>query len=357
MNTKTFSFAAQKNRWGLTVFSTILFIILGPFMSIMAFIPRMMTALPLALIILLGYVGPVSFIMCTGICIAYAALVFGVWGAVGTAVFLIPPVICTAFTCERNMPFWKAGTIIGAATLVCEYLVLAIISMVAGQDAISAIMQMFVDFFNENSALTTALVDGFIQSGLLTAPDTLISAAQLSEPDRIAILQNLIQNMDRLLRLEVPMQIATGAVSVALLGQFMMRKSMRAKGENPDCPPVRLWSIPSGFGRIMAITVAALYLVTLVSRGTSAMFYVVSGVFEQFLALQGIAAVCYLLHENGKSRGWQIAVFIVGYFVLNMVAVVLGVVDQAFDFTHRREKIKELEEKKKRDAYDPRAGR
>ena len=356
MEKRQFRFASQKNRWGFTILSIILCIILGPFASALALIPRMMTALPLMLIILLGYVGIVSTVVCTAILTAYASMLFGIWGTLGALIFLLPPLIVSAVTSERNVAFWKASAVSGLVMLLCEYIVLAIISMVAGQDAVSATMQLFVDFFNENKQLTNVLVDGLMQSGLLTSSSAISSISLMTDAERISILQSLIQGMDQVLRLEVPMQIATGAVSVGLLGQFMIRKSMLRKGEKVDCPAFRTWCIPKGFGRIMAATVLALYLISMIGNRNNAMFYVVSGVFEQFLALQGIAAICYMLHKNGKTRGWQIASFIIGYFFLNMVVVIVGIIDQAFDFTHRREEIQKIEEQQKRDAYNPRAG-
>ena len=74
---------------------------------------------------------------------------------------------------------------------------------------------------------------------------------------------------------------------------------------------------------------------------TNSMFYVFSGVFEQIFALQGIAAVCYFLHEKGKGRALQALAFVVGYFLISPAALILGLADQAFDFTHRRAKIEE----------------
>ena len=79
------------------------------------------------------------------------------------------------------------------------------------------------------------------------------------------------------------------------------------------------------------------------------MFYVFSGVFDQIFALQGIAALCYMLDEHGKSPRWQRLVFVVGYLFLNSLAVMIGVLDQAADFAHRREKLDEEE-----NPFDPR---
>ena len=81
------------------------------------------------------------------------------------------------------------------------------------------------------------------------------------------------------------------------------------------------------------------------------MFYVFNGVFDQIFALQGVAALCYMLDERGKSITWQWLVFAAGYFFLNSMAVVVGIFDQSMDFAHRREKLNEQE-----NPFDPRRG-
>ena len=81
------------------------------------------------------------------------------------------------------------------------------------------------------------------------------------------------------------------------------------------------------------------------------MFYVFSGVFDRVFALQGIAAVCYLLEERKKSPWLKRIVFIAGYFFFGTVAMTVGIFDQAIDFAHRREKLDKLE-----NPFDPRHG-
>ncbi len=94
------------------------------------------------------------------------------------------------------------------------------------------------------------------------------------------------------------------------------------------------------------------------------MFYVFSGVFEQIFALQGIAAICYVLHEKGKGRGAQrtgvcrllysrrpaAILFGSAGMILGMAVLMIGLADQTFDFTHRRAKMEE----NKPNPFDPR---
>ena len=353
METNHFSFFKQPNRWGLTILSAVLCLMLTPFFSAIMFIPRMPTFMPLALMMLLAFVGPISTVVCASIITGFFTFLLGPWGMLGALLFLLPVLIATAITCERNLNFWQSSILSSLIMLASEYTILAMVTMITKTDAISAIMNAFVSFFNQNSSLLDQLIDTMLQTGMIGTQSA--SPALLTSQDRLAIMQNMIQLMDAFLRREVPMQIATGAVSAGLLGQYLMRKGMSRKGEKISYPPLRTWAIPDGWGRIMLATVAVLYLLTLISNGTSAMFYVVTGVFEQVLALQGIACLCYVGHKRGHGRTWQVLIFFLGYFLLNVIVVVVGIVDQTFDFTHRRTEIKEWEEKMKRDAYDPRS--
>lgn len=75
-----------------------------------------------------------------------------------------------------------------------------------------------------------------------------------------------------------------------------------------------------------------------------------SGVFEQIFALQGIAAVCYYLHGKGRGRVAQGVVFVLGYFLVQPAALLIGIADQTFDVVHRREKMEE----ERPNPFDPR---
>ena len=59
----------QKNRWGLTVFSVVLSLLLAPYVSVGLFMPQV---LPILLLAMLGFVGPASVVVCgsvlVGVC-------------------------------------------------------------------------------------------------------------------------------------------------------------------------------------------------------------------------------------------------------------------------------------------------
>jgi hypothetical protein len=58
-----------------------------------------------------------------------------------------------------------------------------------------------------------------------------------------------------------------------------------------------------------------------------------------------------LLEKKGKSRRLRRFVFLIGYFLLTTPAMILGIADQASDFTHRREELEKTE-----NPFDPRRG-
>ena len=136
--------------------------------------------------------------------------------------------------------------------------------------------------------------------------------------------------------------VPTATVAAGVLGQVALRKGVLSRGDKVDYPPLRTWTVPKGWGRVLGATLAALYVLTLIVPSfTSSMFYVFTGVFEQIFALQGIAAVCYYLNEKGKGRVAQGIVFALGYFAIRPAAILIGIADQTFDVVHRREKMEE----------------
>ena len=82
-----------------------------------------------------------------------------------------------------------------------------------------------------------------------------------------------------------------------------------------------------------------LALIVLVGGSALSRYYVFGGVFERAYALQGVAAVCYILDQRGKGRGWKLLVFALGMTLLSSAAIVVGIADQAMDITKRREAL------------------
>jgi len=346
----------QKNRRGLTVLSIVLCAVLSPALGVMLFVPQALSAVPLVIMALLAFVGPLSACVCSALLVAFAFMLFGLFGGVAAALVFVPVVVVSVVTAERAHPFWQAVAA-GCVTMFASlFAAVALLSMLAGSDVVSALTGLISQGLDASGSMGDLLLSMMAQSGALKLPaDVQIGANGIPvlEPSvRDELISSIILTMDSVMRLEIPMQMATASVASGLLGQALLRKGLLRRGTQIEYPPLRTWHVPRGWGRILGGTLVLLYLLAqMVPQSMNTMFYVFSGVFDQVFSLQGIAMVCYMLHEKGKGPAWKYAVFVLGYFVLGTATVVLGLADQTMDFAHRRETIDKMD-----NPFDPRRG-
>jgi len=348
------SLLRQKSNKKLTVIAIAACLLLSPALGLALFFPQVATLIPVLLLALLGYAGMPAAAACTGIFVAMSAVYYGVWGGIGTALLLVPVMIVSALALERDQPFWQSVAANSVAMFASMGAVVAILSMLAGSDVVSAIIDVIRQTLNSSSVFGDTLLSVLMQMGALSLPEgvQMGEAFVLTEEMRSELITKLVFTVDSVLRLELPMQMATGAVSAGLLGQAVLRKGLIKRGINVEYPRLHTWRVPKGWGRILGGTLAVLYLLAmLVPQSMNTMFYVFSGVFDRVFSLQGIAAICYLLEDKKKPAWLKKIVFVIGYFFLGSIAMTVGIFDQAMDFAHRREKLDELE-----NPFDPRHG-
>lgn len=339
------SLFAQKNRWGLTALSIAACVLLAPALSMALFLPQALAVTPLLLMAMLAYAGPVSAAVCSLIFVMLGSALFGLYGGVAVALLLAPVVLVSAVLIEREQPFWVAVAGGGVAMFASTFVVVAMLTVLAGSDVVTAL----TGYMNQALSVTGGVGDMMLglMSGILDQQGGFGAPATREE-----LVSSVVMIADSALRLEIPMQMVTAAVACGLLGQAILRKGLLRRGIKVEYPPLRTWRVPKGWGRILGGTLAALYLLAqLVPSSMTTMFYVFSGVFNQVFSLQGIASLCYLVHKRGKSARWQALIFAAGYFLVGTVAVMIGISDQAMDFTHRREELDKLENR-----FDPRRG-
>ncbi|MBQ7886423.1 MAG: DUF2232 domain-containing protein [Clostridia bacterium] len=352
MNNQKVTVFHQKNRWGLTVASVAACLLLSPAFGVGVLLPQVLSAVPIVLLAMLGYAGPVSAAVCSVILVSLTTTMFGVWGGVSAILLFVPTVIVSAVMLEREQPFWQCVAAGGVTMFASMGAVVALLSALAGSDVVSALAALLEEMLAASGAMGDTMLSLFMQMGLIAVPEgmELGTMTALDPQMKSELLNSLVIMMDTVLRLELPMQMATGAVAAGLLGQSVLRKGLLHRGVKVEYPALKTWRVPKGWGRILGGTLAVLYLLSvLVPRSMTTMFYVFNGVFDQIFSLQGIAAICYMLDEKGKSPRWQRLVFIVGYFLLGQAAVMVGILDQAVDFAHRRETLDEQE-----NPFDPR---
>lgn len=355
MENQKVSLFRQKNRWGATVLSIVLCVVLLiPAMTAAVMSPQILMFIPVLVLALLGFVGPVSAVFCSALCVALGFLLLDVLGGLCAALFLVPAVIASAVTVERRMPFTMSVGVCGGTMFVSMAVIMAILSAAAGTDIVSAISGLLRQSFEMLGDMADPVLAAFAQMGVISAPEgvdlaAVLSGALLEAQDRAQLVNSLIYFIDSGLRYELPAQMVTGSLAVGLLGQAALRRGVLRRGTQVPYLPLRTWRLPKGWGRVLGVTLAAFYLgaMLLPERMTSA-FYVFGSVFDEIFMLQGIAAVCYVLHRRGMTRVWQGVVFVAGYFLVGTVAIVLGIADQAFDFTHRRAELDKAD-----NPYDP----
>ena len=326
MENQRVSLFRQKNRWGVTVLSIVLFLVLSPVLGISVFLPQTAALLPLVLLVLLSYVGPVSACACTAVLVALCGTLFGMWGSVCTALLLVPVMIVSAYVVDHDHPFWQAVAAGGVTMFASMFAAVALLTMLAGSDVVSAMTELMKQGLESSGAMGDVMLGMMAQSGLISAPEG------------VQIGANGLVTVDPAVREE--------------LFKAILRKGLLRRGFKVEYPRMHTWRVPKGWGRILGGTLAVLYLLAhLVPRSMNTMFYVFSGVFDQVFSLQGIAAMCYMFHSRRKSRVWQGVVFVIGYFFLGTAAVVIGIGDQIADFTKRREELDKIE-----NPFDPRHG-
>jgi len=349
-----FTLLSYRSNKKLTALGIIACLLLSPALGLAMFLPQVLTVIPVLLLALLGYAGAGAAAASTGLLVAMSAMYYGVWGGVGAFLLLAPTVVTAAVALEREQPFWQAVAAGCVAMFASMGAVIALISMLAGSDVVSAIMDIMRQMLSSSSVLGDTLLSMLMQMGVISTPEGMAAgeAFALTPEIREELTRTLILTVDSVLRLELPMQMATGSVAAGLLGQAALRKGVIARGGKAEYPKLYTWRVPKGWGRILGVTLLILYLLaTLVPKSMNTMFYVFSGVFDRVFALQGIAALCYLMEERKKPAVFQKIVFMAGYFFLGGIAMTVGIFDQAIDFAHRREKLDKLE-----NPFDPRHG-
>ena len=342
---QSISLFRQKNRWGLTILSVVLFVMASPLLLLSLATPQLLMLLPVALLWLLGAAGTVSAAVCTAVFAALCGVVFGGWGVVHACVFLVPTLIVSTLLVERKTPFWESAAASAAAMFISIGVALGVMTMLAGSDVVSAISDLMRQAFESAGKLGDSILVMLAQMGLLEAPGDLTylessGMLALTDANRSSLLGQLVMMMDAMLRLEIPMQMATGSVMAGIVGQAVLRRGLASRGIASQTPPITTWRVPGGWGRVLGGTLLLLFALSkLVGGSAVSMYYVFGGVFERVFALQGVAAVCYLLDKRGKGRGWKLLVFALGMSLLSSAAIVVGIADQTMDITKRRAEL------------------
>jgi len=341
-NQKVFLFR-RKNRWALTVLSILLCLIVSPLVGMTAMMPQALAFVPVVMLALLAYVGPVSAVMCTGIIVGMGGTLYGLYGLLGAVILFVPMLLVCAALADRRVPFWKSAGIGTVTMFVSMGAVVGMLTVAVGKDVVTMYTELVRDVFGSMGALSDALLTMMMQMGVMPAPDGLdlsAGAAAMTPQMREEMVNMIVYVMDTALRLELPAQMTTGAVMAGVMGQVALRKGMRAQGSDVPYLHLRSWRLPKGWGRVLGGTLLVFYLAAnLMPERMNSTFYVFSQMFDLLFAVQGIAAVCYMLHKNGKGKVLKLLTCVAGFFMLRSIALAVGIADQGMDITGRRAEL------------------
>ncbi len=335
----------------LTLLLCVAFVPLGQMLLLGVTIPQFVMLIPLVFLFLLGNVSTACALLCGGILALQCGLLFGKIGGLCVIMLLLPVIVASYITAEKRMPFFVSVGISTGVTFLSVGLTLAMITIISGSDIVTLISNACKLAFNSLGDMIDPLLSVFAQSGLVSLPEGYDMSAfsqgmQLGEAAREALISEMTSQLDATYRVQMPMQITAGSIAVGLFGQAIVRNAINKRGELVPYTPAREWLVPSGFGRIFAITYVALFALAIFVGGRAmVLYYTFSGLFDEIFAIQGIAALWYMLHKYGKGNVLKTIVFVLGYFVLRQAAVLIGIFDQAMDFTQRRKVLEGIKDK------------
>lgn len=341
----------QKNRWGLTVLSIVACLLLSPIVGMAAMLPQILAVVPVLLLALLGSVGPVSAVVCSGLLVGVAGTLFGIKGALCALVLFVPVLGISAYLVEKRYPFWHSAGVSACAMFASMGAVVGIVTLLAGSDLVTVFTNMMREMFDSMGALADSMLLMFAQMGIYVPEglDLTKPGVALSPEMREEMVNMIVLVMDSGLRLELPAQMATGSLTAGVLGQAFLRKGVLRRGIQVPYPRLHTWRLPKGWGRVLGGTLLLFYLLAqMLPERMNSTLYVFTNVFDTIFVTQGIAAVCYLLHKNGRGRFLKGLVAVVGFVALKSIALAVGVADQAVDITHRRQELDQEE-----NPYDP----
>ena len=341
-NQKVFLFR-QKNRWGLTVLSILVCFIISPLVGMTAMMPQVLAFVPVIALALLAYVGPVSAVMCTDVLVGMGGTLYGLYGLLGAIILFVPMLLIGAALADKRVPFWQSAGVGTVTMFVSMGAVIGMLTVAVGKDVVTMYTELVREVFGNMGALSDSLLMMMMQMGVLPVQDGLdlsSPVAAMTPQMREELINMIVYVMDTGLRLELPAQMTTGAVMAGVMGQVVLRKGMRAHGSDVPYLQLRKWRLPKGWGRVLGGTLLVFFIAAnAMPERMNSTFYVFSQMFDLVFAVQGIAAVCYMLHKKGRGRGLKFLVCVAGFFFLRSIALAIGIADQGMDITGRRAEL------------------
>lgn len=328
----------RKNHLGMSIGLGAVFALFLPVLFIMSLLPHTAVIMPLLMLVLFFKAGPV----CTGVVsllfIAHGWLNYGGFGLGYGAVSVLVPVLLTFWLVEKKKGFWLSVIIAASVFWVIEYLTMYVLSQIFGSDVVSYLI----------TSVSRTLEDPLFQSSLrkaLSGSDmSVLGMFQSTET-----MREMLQYMDQFLRIDIPVRILTNGLVFGAAGQYYTRGRLRDILPDVDRPGFTTWAVPREWGIVILSTLGVLFVFSRIDEQFYGnLFLVALSVAEQLMICQGLAAFAYLfIHRREKaaqgSRGRRLLYVLlgIGYFVISLPYLIIGILDQTIDITHRRRALDE----------------
>ena len=314
------------------------FALLLPLLFIMSLIPHTAVITPLLMLVLFFKAGPV----CTGVVsllfIAHGWLNYGGFGLGYGAVVVLVPILLTFWLVEKKKGFWMSVIISASVFWVIQYLTMYVLSRIFGADVVSYLID----------SVSRTLEDPLFQSSLRKALASSDMAA-LGMFQNTESMREMLQYMDQFLRIDIPVRILTNGLVYGAVGQYYTRGRLRDVLPDVDRPGFTTWAMPREWGIVILATLGVLFVFSrLHEQMYGNLFLVALSVAEQLMICQGLAAFAYLFIRrrektapDSRKRGLLYVLLGIGYFVISLPYLIIGILDQTIDITHRRSALGE----------------
>ena len=306
--------------------------------------------------------------------------------------FLLPGAVAFLVCVSREIPFFQTALILAAAEMAGGFAVLAILNQRTGGQLAATLADQYAQMIVD-SGMQDELLMAMLQSGLARLDPSLYSQAQgvfggLTALGREELLLSMKATLTDILS-QLPALLISQSIWHSLVGPgigiyfgrraviqtivdrrrrelmnqvIAQRRAQLERGEAPgpvrlegreqmmrelsgDCeqalegfptlrmPPFSKWHMPRRIG-LMAALPALGYLVALLSDSPQATLVgnMLGGIFSSLYAIQGMAALDFVLCRGSRSLGMRCAILGVATLLFNRIFLLIGVADQVFNF-------------------------
>ena len=278
-------------------------------------------------------------------------MAFGTGGLIAGAALTVIPACAYILICEKDVAFHKCIGVMMAVYALVDIALLIWMRILSGGDLLAFAADAVENSFRNMTFMgETGIGDETVQ---LLAKMGYFGNVSPDVETAYSELRILVEDMTLSLLLSLVSNIILSSVfAVGGARHFAWRSGLR-RGEKIDLPKngmpaLRNWFIPRQWGAAIGLFAIGIVIELIFSYEenpsmniTGTVFF---SIFETFYMIQGIAVLNAMHHKRGSGRFARVMIPILLMAILPLVAVLLGVWDQAKDIRGLRGPKKDQEE-------------